>query len=94
MDSYNYKPSQLPRDPNPFIEVFTPDAYTNYSVVSDFSDLNITQIELTLNMEYALSKDLFLQGQFTVRDYQDGEEYLEDGDGTAVIGMVGLIWKL
>ena len=93
METFNYHPRQLPRDPNPFLDVFLAENYDHYDIVNEFSDLKVKETEATLEAEYAIKDNMFINAGFTFLHYGDGEEYLDKNSGQAYIGTIAMTWK-
>lgn len=55
------------------------------SDIEQYSDLDISQIEISANAAYMFNDNVSLNLGFTYLRYDDDEPYLEDGTGEAYI---------
>jgi hypothetical protein len=64
----------------------------DFSEVSDYSDLDIEEIDLVAGFAYDINKSLSVGAEYTYLYYRDNEPYLSDGTGGAHMGMFNLTY--
>lgn len=66
----------------------------NFSDVSDYSDLDIEEIDLTAGFAYEVTSQLSVGAEYNFLYYRDKDPYLADGTGGAHIGLINLTFGL
>jgi len=71
-----------------------PDKYPSFDEMNDFSDLEMSTIDVGLTANYRIRDDLLLNFTANYRKFTDSEYYIYDGDGSITYFGIGLQYLL